>query len=867
MTDAVRSSGVEVSSERLPTPWFLTTPPEPRHVIVRPRVTAMVDAAVGASAVVAVGAPSGYGKTTAAAEWVRTTSDPVAWLSLTPFDRSDGRVADGIVAAVRRGLRDTRALAHLAAVSVDVRDGTTVADALGAVLADLDGGLTLIVDQAEFADALGAGPLAVLARKRLPGLRLLLLAALDADDMLHALGVDGITIGPEELAFDAPEIQTAAHLVTGAACSDAEAEAIHARTEGWPLAVHLQLRAPATGSAADGAGRDVRSGRPRELDDYVDEVILASLPAELATVIRATTVVRTLDPALARALLPDDPDAAVHLDECARRGLFLHRYSDENRRVYAWHGLFRDAVLASEQLRDPRAVTARHLRAAEALREDDPLAAVDHYLAAAQPEQAYAVLRETWLELLQDGRSRALDHACAALPAALADHPAVLSMRASCAWIAGDPTAAHQLMRRGGDAPLAARERAIVDIAVMLTTDDPDRMRDCAVRTHAALDDPQAIGPRLTAPVLFVLGYTAMRLRRSPIDAIGTLRTALREAEVRDKPRLAARAAGSLAFALAFEGKLTEALELATRCATVDDGVDDEWRIYDGGGAAATIGFVAYWRDDLARAREAFADVRRLAVGPTAFEPLARMYDALAAAGSGDLAWQNEALERLREMPADTVLGVTWQGFRDAALARLALARGRGDDAARYARRSLESGEYMPVPRALAAETLRRTGDAATARHIVAETPAAGLTLPARVRLMLTDALLRAQAGRDDAHIMLERCLDLAVHERIIRPFAEPLADLQTLLRSHATWGTRHGGFLADVLVRAEIGTEVAGLSTREREVLAYLRTPMTIAEIAAALFLSTNTVKTHVQSLYRKLNVTNRREAVQLRL
>jgi DNA-binding NarL/FixJ family response regulator len=54
------------------------------------------------------------------------------------------------------------------------------------------------------------------------------------------------------------------------------------------------------------------------------------------------------------------------------------------------------------------------------------------------------------------------------------------------------------------------------------------------------------------------------------------------------------------------------------------------------------------------------------------------------------------------------------------------------------------------------------------------------------------------------------------------------------------------------------------GLSAREREVLALMATGATNAEIAAELFLSPHTVKDHASTLYRKLAVRNRAEAVQ---
>jgi DNA-binding NarL/FixJ family response regulator len=52
-------------------------------------------------------------------------------------------------------------------------------------------------------------------------------------------------------------------------------------------------------------------------------------------------------------------------------------------------------------------------------------------------------------------------------------------------------------------------------------------------------------------------------------------------------------------------------------------------------------------------------------------------------------------------------------------------------------------------------------------------------------------------------------------------------------------------------------------LSPREREVLAELARGSTYADIAANLFVSENTVKTHVSGLYSKLAVSKRSEAL----
>jgi LuxR family maltose regulon positive regulatory protein len=52
-------------------------------------------------------------------------------------------------------------------------------------------------------------------------------------------------------------------------------------------------------------------------------------------------------------------------------------------------------------------------------------------------------------------------------------------------------------------------------------------------------------------------------------------------------------------------------------------------------------------------------------------------------------------------------------------------------------------------------------------------------------------------------------------------------------------------------------------LTERELEVVRYLPTPLSNAEMAARLYVSLNTLKTHLRAIYRKLGVKGRREAI----
>ena len=52
-------------------------------------------------------------------------------------------------------------------------------------------------------------------------------------------------------------------------------------------------------------------------------------------------------------------------------------------------------------------------------------------------------------------------------------------------------------------------------------------------------------------------------------------------------------------------------------------------------------------------------------------------------------------------------------------------------------------------------------------------------------------------------------------------------------------------------------------LTTRERVILAHLALPLTLSEIAASLYVSRNTVKSQVRSIYQKLGVADRESAL----
>jgi LuxR family transcriptional regulator, maltose regulon positive regulatory protein len=152
--------------------------------------------------------------------------------------------------------------------------------------------------------------------------------------------------------------------------------------------------------------------------------------------------------------------------------------------------------------------------------------------------------------------------------------------------------------------------------------------------------------------------------------------------------------------------------------------------------------------------------------------------------------------------------------------------------------------------------------------------PASGGEGPAiTVRALLARAAAADALGDTaTAQRLVSRALRLARPDRLRRPFLEAGPWLHRLLRAAPQPGRGHTWLPPAVAARpgrapapgtGAVPPVVEPLSAREREVLQRLAQLLSTEEIAADLYLSVNTVKTHLKSVYRKLGATRRGEAV----
>ena len=164
------------------------------------------------------------------------------------------------------------------------------------------------------------------------------------------------------------------------------------------------------------------------------------------------------------------------------------------------------------------------------------------------------------------------------------------------------------------------------------------------------------------------------------------------------------------------------------------------------------------------------------------------------------------------------------------------------------------------------------------ARRALAPALAAHSGAPERVRLQawLVDARLSYDSGdRARGRRSLGCALRLAEREQLRLPFAMERGWIGPVLRRDPELARAHQRLLGPSLISPGLGPAsqattaqvapviVEQLTEREREVLRYMSRMLTTAEIASELYISINTVKSHLKNIYRKLEATHRREAV----
>ncbi|MEM8706828.1 MAG: LuxR C-terminal-related transcriptional regulator [Actinomycetota bacterium] len=450
-----------------------------------------------------VAAPAGWGKSQLLAQWLERHPGPVAYVLVDDLDHditrfwrhvlaavgSCGAVVDDLVAALRSPDTDVRSeiveplvvrlegIPDLLLVLEDLHTVTSLD-----VLESIDTLLDRHLENVTVGILSRSDPEVHLPRRRLEG-------------RLCEVRTDALRIGTR----DGAELLRAA---AGTEISHGLVGDLVRKTEGWPAGIYLAgLSMRGARDPASFVGRF--AGDDRMVGDYLSSEVLSRLSEEHADFLTSVAVLERFDSDLCDALL-DRTDSARVLDELARGNLFVIP-GDEHRREFRLHQLFRDRLLTELERSAPTRRIELEERAAHALAERGQIVlAIEHALAAREPETAARLMKGAAPDLLGSGAIDTLDRWLGSLP--VMEDPSLDSgatlLRGWVALMHGDLTTVaaqcditRRVLRRLPDS--AARRRRsnqtdILDGYRAALNGQFDEAATLASRAHSARDRAQA---------------------------------------------------------------------------------------------------------------------------------------------------------------------------------------------------------------------------------------------------------------------------------------------------------------------------------------------------------------------------------------
>ncbi len=714
--------------------------------------------------------------------------------------------------------------------------------------------------------------------ERLPDrVRLVLAARWDPPLRLSRLRLGGrvIEVRASDLAFDCEEAAELLSSASGMDLSEVQAATLVDRTDGW--AAGLRLAAISLQAADDPADFvESFSGSDRLVIEYLTQEVLDTLDPATRRFLLRTSLLPWLSVELCDAVTGDGNGHEM-LATLERRSLFLTRIDHAGVRL-RYHHLFAD--LLRDRLRADDARLERELsrRAAEWLGANGYVGdGVEQLMSSGDHWSAFGLVLEHGHEFFERGESATLVQWLSEIERGLPAAPPVVGVNLLAAQVAANQfvgaAETHRRLRRRTDLTMGARATADALYSCLVLDDLPAaeivRAASATLGALPRLDDSDIVD------FLGIGGRESIRIIAEFTIALGEFfdgeipssRARLRR--VADLPGMhyiiwRLNTLGAMALVEAWLGHLNDAHRLATSALDAAEAGGVAYHVA-ASSAFAALGIVGIERHDIGLATRSLSesDARIQRGRGASFADLQRLLTArLTAITDG----HDAAIASLR-IPAACVTGrplllraeisllsqllVAAGGLPEA---RSVLSRGEARQTVGAARIDLDLAERE-------VDTARRNldrwiPDSGNLTEVVEHRIRIAAVLDAEGRPDAARAALLDAATAAEAEALRRPFLDCAPLLRLLAPTSQrsSRAFVRSLLDAAASAETRRSG-------QAQL---IEPLTERELAVLEFLPTRLTIAAIADELYVSANTVKTHLRNVYRKLEVTDRDGAVE---
>ena len=829
-----------------------------------------------------ISAPAGFGKTTLVSEWVAGCKQPVAWLSMDEDDNDPARFLIYVVASLQRIDKDFGQEIVEAIQTPQPPPLKSAVTSLINEIGTLPGEIILVLDDYHLIkNETIHSALAYLLENQPPQLSLVITTREDPPIPLPRWRARGelAEIREYDLRFTLAEATTLLNELMELDLTAEQIATLERKTEGWISGLQL---AALSMRDRDDADRFVRSfaGSNRFILDYLIEEVFRQQPAEVQSFLLQTAVLEQLTAPLCDAVMDREETMAANsqtiLERLEQSNLFIIPL-DDSRKWFRYHHLFAD--LLRQRLRQEKGDTAvLHLRAA-VWHEENGLAhrAVNHYLAAAAWDQAADHIQRQSERLQKRGENATFLQWMEALPdSVIQTHPGLCLQYSWALALNGQPDEADHFLHYAEE---AFREDPAQYSNVLSAQIHVARIRQDLPETITLSRRALALIPAAAHDARSALALN-LGMAHWQVGQITEAEAAFSEAQAMAQEaqnhHVELLAVGFQSMVQGARGRLHKAADLLYEA------------VARGGDSPANAlphlvqGALHYEWNQLEEADTHVQKAITLAQrsGNNEIEGSAYRRLALLKQAKGDHAAASAALALAEKIAGDNAPPLTRARNSDTAVS-LALAQNDLETARRRTERMQTEVSaslfYAPLFLAPARLYLAQGENLAASEHLAAEYDKAnqsGLRY-GQIEVRLLQAL--AAVDSDDALDFLAEALKEAHQQGFIRTFIDKGVNLMPLLQMAA--GSRPFPDYSISLL-AEFRGVVSSpsipsspnlvtdsmaetISEREIEVLQLLAEGLTYQEIAQTMFVSVNTIKSHLKSIYGKLGVHNRREAV----
>ena len=870
----------------------LHIPPSRAQQIPRPRLLELLNQGSHKKLTI-VSAPSGYGKTTLLCQWLAGHNLPYAWLSLDEADNDPVRFLSYLVVALQQidqhlGESILNDIQSVGMASTGTR--SMVELALTQLLNDIaliDGPLFLVLDDYHLIENTRIHEMVsfLLDNQPVP-FHLTIATRLDPPIPLARLRAQAqlVELRANDLCFTVDEVSAFLNDVMKLALPREQITALEQRTEGWIAG--LQLAALSMQDQENKAAFiEAFTGSNHYIVDYLLEEVLNRQPDPVREFLLRTSILESMTGALCDALTGRSDGQAI-LERLEQSNLFIVPL-DEQRQWYRYHHLLADVLQSRLQQFHPEAVPELHKVASQWFEINGFLElAIHHAIYGKDLKKAGDLIEHNAMSMLMHGELVTLLNWIKPVEEIAYDRPWLCTYKSWALTLTGQLDIAVAWLQKAESATSLTSQESRQELRGHI-----EAIRAYIAEAHgdagqAILHAQKALGflpesnQAVRSVVTFTLG-TAYRLAGDHKKATQTLKTARRVARMAGNRYLELGAVFTLADLTFDQGKLhqafdiyREALELATQ---------PKGKVLQAAGMAYFgLGLIYYEWNDLKAAEENTWQAIDLCKKWGHFVNLAASLVLLSRLKQvqGDLEMAEQAIHNAEELTRTYSLALRAESWVMAFRVQLWIAQGNLEAAKRWAEESditsadefsyLREAEYLTLARVrLATEQYTQVLELT---HRLQNAAQAAGRMGSLIEMLVLQALAyQAKADFSQALVALKLALSLAQPEDYVRVFLNEGGSMRELLRRAGTQGIE-AQFVARLLSefdqRAE-GSNVAvqpliePLSKRELEVLHLLADGLSNLEIADKCIITVGTVKAHTASIYRKLNVNSRMQAV----